>query len=93
MDIKSITPNVFQFDIDLYQWFLLVCTSFIFVGALNRLYWIPQSKFPGPRLAALSYWYEFYYDCWLDGQYTWKIRDLHRQYGMYNNGSKSRLLD
>jgi hypothetical protein len=25
--------------------------------------------------------YEFYYDVWLKGQYTFKIRELHKQYG------------
>lgn len=50
--------------------------------AVYRLYLTPSARFPGPKLAALSYWYEFYYDVWPhQGQYTWKIRDLHRRYG------------
>jgi hypothetical protein len=46
-----------------------------------RLFFSPLSKFPGPKLAALTFWYEFYYDVWHVGQYTWKIRDLHVKYG------------
>ncbi|QSZ35469.1 hypothetical protein DSL72_008339 [Monilinia vaccinii-corymbosi] len=48
---------------------------------LYRLYFSPIAKFPGPKLAAASLWYEFYYDVWLEGQYTFKIRELHRVYG------------
>lgn len=60
------------------------CAAIYLLGlAIYRLYLAPQSKFPGPRLAALCYWYEFYYDVWPhEGQYTWKIRDLHEKYGM-----------
>lgn len=47
-----------------------------------RLYLSPIAGFPGPKLAALTFLYEFYYDVWQEGQYTWKIRDLHDKYGM-----------
>ncbi|KAJ8068587.1 hypothetical protein OCU04_002299 [Sclerotinia nivalis] len=46
-----------------------------------RLWICPLARFPGPRLAAGSLWYEFYYDVWLEGQYTFKIRELHEIYG------------
>lgn len=56
----------------------------LLLTAIYRLYMTPAAKFPGPRLAALSFWYEFYYDVWpYQGQYTWKIRELHRRYGMF----------
>lgn len=51
--------------------------------AVHRLTLSPVARIPGPRLAALTFWYEFYYDVVLRGQYTWKIMDLHKQYGMY----------
>ena len=50
-------------------------------GALYRLVLSPIADFPGPRLAALTFWYEFYYDVVLQGRYTWKIKDLHERYG------------
>lgn len=50
--------------------------------ALYRLYLGPIAKFPGPKLAALSLWYEFYYDVVRGGQYCFKISELHDQYGM-----------
>lgn len=47
-----------------------------------RLLLHPLALFPGPKLAAISRWYEAYYDVVLTGQYTRKIADLHRSYGM-----------
>lgn len=32
----------------------------------------------------LRFRYEFYYDVWLEGQYTFKIRELHKVYGMFS---------
>ena len=49
--------------------------------AIHRLYFSPLAKFPGPRLAAVTYWYEGYYDIVKRGKYIFKIRDLHAQYG------------
>lgn len=48
---------------------------------LYRLYWSPLAGYPGPKLAALSNWYEFYYDVILQGKFTLHIQELHKQYG------------
>lgn len=53
----------------------------IVFSAIYRLYLSPIAKFPGPKLAALTLWYEFYYDVVRGGQYGFKIADLHDQYG------------
>jgi len=51
-------------------------------GIIWRLYLSPISHFPGPKLAALTYWYEFCYDVFPNyGQYTFHIGELHKQYG------------
>lgn len=61
---------------------LLVLWVAYLVGlAAYRLYLSPLAKFPGPTLAALTLWYEFYYDVVKGGKYTWKIGELHEQYG------------
>lgn len=46
-----------------------------------RLFLHPLARFPGPKAAAISRWYEAYYDVLLGGQYTSKIAELHREYG------------
>ena len=50
-------------------------------GAIWRLYFSPIAHIPGPRLAALTWWYEFYYDIILGGQYVFKMIELHKEYG------------
>ena len=47
-----------------------------------RLYLHPLAKFPGPKLAALSRWYEIYYEIICRGQFTFHIQDLHKKYGL-----------
>jgi len=51
--------------------------------AVYRLVFHPLARFPGPRLAALSNWYEFYYDVVQQGQFTSHIQELHKKYGMF----------
>ncbi|KAI5920286.1 cytochrome P450 [Camillea tinctor] len=48
-----------------------------------RLYWSPIAKFPGPKLAAATYWYEAYYDLINNGggQFAFQIKRLHEKYG------------
>jgi hypothetical protein len=64
---------------------MIVCCSlsmsWLLLGAIYRLYWIPLARITGPRLAALTFWYEFYFDVVKKGQYTFKIKELHERYG------------
>lgn len=50
-------------------------------GAIRRLYFHPLAHIPGPRLAALTWWYEFYFDAIQQGRYVFKIQELHKEYG------------
>lgn len=54
---------------------------YIIYGAIYRLFLTPIAHIPGPWFAKLTFWNEFYYDVFLGGQYTFKIRDYHRKYG------------
>jgi hypothetical protein len=61
----------------------LVGLSLVYIVALaiSRLYLSPLAQFPGPRLAALTKWYEFYYEVVLNGKFTFEIRRMHEMYG------------
>ncbi|PGH11994.1 hypothetical protein AJ80_06892 [Polytolypa hystricis UAMH7299] len=51
---------------------------------IYRLFFHPLRHFPGPKLAAATYYYETYHD-WFKGPYKgmneYNVRELHRQYG------------
>lgn len=51
-----------------------------------RLTFDPLAKFPGPKIAAVTFWYEFYYDWWCQGQYVFEIEKMHRKYGIVSFG-------
>lgn len=62
---------------------ILACAVLVYCVALAvyRLYLSPLARFPGPKLAALTLWYEFYYDVVKRGRYQWKIKEMHEKYG------------
>jgi hypothetical protein len=49
--------------------------------AVYRLYFHPLARFPGPKRAALTSWYECYHDMIRRGMYVWEIQAMHEQYG------------
>ncbi|KAI0401910.1 putative cytochrome P450 [Xylaria palmicola] len=59
----------------------LIWIAYIAGLVFYRLYFSPLSRFPGPKLAAISKWYEFYYDVIRRGQFTFQIQKMHRKYG------------
>jgi hypothetical protein len=52
-------------------------------GITWRLVFSPLAKFPGPKLAAVTLWYEFYYDVTKNGRYMWEIEKMHGKYGSF----------
>ncbi|KAI1141301.1 cytochrome P450 [Hypoxylon sp. FL0543] len=65
------------------SWGMLTAAIVAYYGTVvfYRLFLHPLASCPGPRLAAISRWYEAYYDVILGGQYTSKIAELHKIYG------------
>ncbi|KAH6693344.1 putative cytochrome P450 [Leptodontidium sp. MPI-SDFR-AT-0119] len=64
-------------------WQTLAAVFCLYVSglAVYRLYLSPISKFPGPKLAAVTLWYEFYYDVIKTGTYMAEIKKMHEKYG------------
>lgn len=69
------------------DWRFLVGAILAYYGTLvfYRLFLHPLARYPGPRLAAISRWYEAYYDVVLNGKYTIKIAELHKAYGSFRH--------
>ncbi|OKL57675.1 hypothetical protein UA08_06947 [Talaromyces atroroseus] len=60
---------------------ILACPLYLVVLSVYRLYLSPIAHIPGPKLAALTRWYEAYYEIILSGQYSFHIDKLHGIYG------------
>lgn len=57
--------------------------AYILCLAIYRLYFSPIAGFPGPKIAALTRWYETYYDVFAPGggMYMWEVEKMHQKYG------------
>ena len=56
-------------------------TVYYSLRCIYNLYFHPLRRFPGPKLAAIGSFLEFYYDVVKDGTYLWEIEKMHRKYG------------
>lgn len=67
--------------------FFATFASIIYLGVLAfyRLRLSPLAKIPGPKIAAITGFYEFYHDFFRRGQYVWRIADMHTKYGTANS--------
>ncbi|KAE9966432.1 hypothetical protein EG328_008916 [Venturia inaequalis] len=69
---------------EILWWFsstLVATILYITFKAIKNIFFHPLSHIPGPKLAAASRLYEWYHDCILTGQFCFKIRHLHDEYG------------
>ncbi|KAF2624794.1 cytochrome P450 [Macroventuria anomochaeta] len=83
--MESLLPG-FPFDFS-YDWRAVTAKAFVLfflyltVNVIYQLYFSPLSKLPGPKLAAVTLWYEIYYDVFKWGRYYVKIKEMHEKYG------------
>ncbi|KAJ9197384.1 hypothetical protein DTO164E3_5817 [Paecilomyces variotii] len=73
-------PEVYNIDNIAFLLFLFLGT-YALVVIIYRLYLSPLSRFPGPKIAAVTWLYEFYHDAIRGGQYVWEIEKMHLRYG------------
>jgi hypothetical protein len=67
---------------------LIVAISTIFlsvVQAIQSLFFHDLSKYPGPRLAAMTSLYRAYFDIVRDGGWVQHLFSLHEKYGEHTN--------
>ncbi|KAE8138621.1 cytochrome P450 [Aspergillus pseudotamarii] len=63
-------------------WITLIgLISYPIVITFYRLYSHPLRNIPGPKLAAATHLYEWYYDLFLGGRYLFEIERMHERYG------------
>lgn len=55
--------------------------AYFLVTIIYRVHIHPLSKFPGPRLAALTGLYEIYFAAWGTGSFEDEIERMHEKYG------------
>ncbi|KAF2773329.1 cytochrome P450 [Teratosphaeria nubilosa] len=72
---------IVQVDFSLIYLGLVLAAVYFSSVLLYRLCLSPLAIVPGPRLAAATSLYEFYYDGMKKGRFLWKIQELHARYG------------
>lgn len=77
---------------NLTVWGLGGLLVYLITVAIYRLYFHPLKKIPGPKLAAISSYYEFYFNVIKRGTFIWHLEKLHDTYGSYSISFQSCCL-
>ncbi|OSS47233.1 hypothetical protein B5807_10115 [Epicoccum nigrum] len=72
------TPFSYGFNLTIV---VILCFTWFLWLIFWRLFYSPLAGFPGPKLAAATGWYEFYFDFWKRGKYIFEIERMHEVYG------------
>lgn len=68
---------------------IVLLVAYFIIRTIYRLYFHPLAKFPGPKIAAATSCFEFYFSVVKDGVFPWKIKELHEQYGKSRRYSRT----
>lgn len=73
----------FKMSLENILWLLIAIALYTTVVTIYRLFFHPLAKFPGRKLAAVTQWYEFYFDIVKrpGGTFVYEIAQMHEQYG------------
>ncbi|KAG8531742.1 uncharacterized protein KY384_003374 [Bacidia gigantensis] len=77
--ISQLLPEAFNAGLSLVMF--LVFLAYHLGLVVYRLFFAPLAGFPGPKIAAVTGLYEFYYDYVKNGSYLYRIEQMHRDYG------------
>ncbi|XRM48691.1 hypothetical protein ABZX51_011606 [Aspergillus tubingensis] len=64
-----------------YAWLGIALLTYHALRSVYRLCFHPLRKIPGPKLAAITYAYDFYYNVIKGGKFVWEIERMHKIYG------------
>ena len=81
-------PNPVSYIMDFNPSYLLLLQIFISIillyslaKGIYRITFHPLHSFPGPTLASITNWHKFYYNWYLGGLHSQKIKEWHSRYG------------
>ena len=80
--IETVPPNKFGY---LALGSATIFLIYALIIVVHRLYFSPLAGFPGPKIAAATGWYEFYFDIVKRGKYIYEIEKMHHKYGNNRN--------
>ncbi|PGH15742.1 hypothetical protein AJ80_05450 [Polytolypa hystricis UAMH7299] len=78
LDVSSVVDNlaaaIHSLGLGLIPIALVV---YLILRSIYRVYFHPLSKIPGPKLAAMTRAYEFYFEVIKGGQFIWEMKRMH----------------